>query len=38
MAKGIPYEKAHTESSRIEYHCRQHPDELHDALIQEGWA
>ena len=38
MAGGWPYNKAHTESSRIEYHCRRHPDELHDALAAEGWA
>ena len=38
MAKGWPYSKAHLDSSRIEYHCRHHPDELHDALATEGWA
>lgn len=38
MASGWPYSKAHAESSRIEYHCRHHPDELHDALAKEGWA
>ena len=38
MAKGLPYSKAHEESSRLEYRCRQHPDELHDALAKEGWA
>jgi hypothetical protein len=38
MAKGWPYSKAHTESSRLEYHCRHHPDELHDELTVEGWA
>jgi hypothetical protein len=38
MAKGWPYSKAHADSSRIEYHCRQHPDVLHDALASEGWA
>lgn len=38
MAKGWPYSKAHADSSRIEYHCRHHPDELHDALAAEGWA
>ena len=38
MSKGMPYSKAHAESSRIEYHCRHHPDELHDALAAEGWA
>ncbi len=38
MAAGWPYSKAHTESSRLEYHCRHHPDELHDALAAEGWA
>jgi hypothetical protein len=38
MAQGWPYNKAHAESSPLEYHCRQHPDELHDALAAEGWA
>ena len=38
MAKGWPYSKAHVDSSRIEYRCRHHPDELHDALAAEGWA
>jgi len=38
MAQGWPYSKAHADSSRIEYHCRHHPDELHDALANEGWA
>jgi hypothetical protein len=38
MAKGIPYNQAHAESSRLEYFCRHHPDELHDKLVNEGWA
>jgi len=38
MAGGWPYHKAHDESSRLEYHCRHHSDELHDALAAEGWA
>ena len=38
MASGLPYSKAHAESSRLEYHCRHHPDELHEALAAEGWA
>jgi hypothetical protein len=38
MAKGVPYDKAHAESSRLEYHCRHHPDELHDKLVDEGWG
>jgi hypothetical protein len=38
MAKGRPYSKAHAESSHLEYHCRHHADELHDALTAEGWA
>ena len=37
-AMGWPYSKAHAESSHVEYHCRHHPDELHDALAGEGWA
>jgi len=38
MAEGLPYSKADTESSRLEFHCRHHPDELHDALVNEDWA
>jgi hypothetical protein len=38
MAAGWNYDKAHAESSRLEYHLRRHPDELHDALYAEGWA
>jgi hypothetical protein len=38
MSTGWPYSKAHAESSHIEYMCRHHPDELHDALAREGWA
>ena len=38
MSAGWPYSKAHAESSHIEYRCRHHPDELHDALASEGWA
>jgi hypothetical protein len=38
MATGWSYKKAHAESSRLEYRCRHHPDELHDALTAEGWA
>ena len=38
MSGGWPYSKAHADSSRIEYHCRHHPDELHDYLAAEGWA
>jgi hypothetical protein len=38
MAKGMPYSKAHADSSRLEYRCRHYPDELHDALAVEGWT
>jgi hypothetical protein len=38
MSEGWPYSKAHAESSRLEYRCRHHPDELHDALAAEGWS
>ena len=38
MDRGIPYSQAHAESSRLEFRCRHHPDELHDALTSEGWA
>lgn len=38
MAAGWTYNKSHAESSRLEYYCRHHPDELHDDLVAEGWA
>ena len=38
MAAGWPYSKAHAESSRLEYRCRHHPDELHGKLAGEGWT
>ena len=38
MSEGIPYSKAHEESSKIETYCRKHPDELHDYLSMEGWT
>ena len=38
MAAGLSYNQAHAESSRLEFRCRHHPDELHDALVAEGWA
>ena len=38
MEKGMPYSQAHAESSRMEFRCRHHPDELHDALSAEGWT
>ncbi|MGA2368467.1 MAG: hypothetical protein ABSF74_07860 [Dehalococcoidia bacterium] len=38
MAQGLTYSKAHAESSRLEYHCRHHPDQLHDYLSAEGWS
>ena len=37
MAAGWYYNKAHAEASHLEYRCRHHPDDLHDALIEEGW-
>ena len=37
MADGEPYSRAHAASSCIELRCRQHPDELHEALEAEGW-
>ena len=35
MAKGWTYSKAHEDSSKLEYHFRHHPNELHDALAAE---
>jgi hypothetical protein len=37
MAKGWDYDHAHADSSKLEYHLRHNPDELHDALWSEGW-
>jgi len=37
MAKGWDYDRAHEDSSKIEYHCRHNPNELHMALGKEGW-
>lgn len=37
MAKGWDYDRAHEDSSKIEYHCRHNPNELHMALAGEGW-
>lgn len=37
MAKGWTYDRAHEESSKLEYHCRHNPNELHLALAKEGW-
>lgn len=37
MAKGWDYDRAHEDSSRLEYRCRHNPDELHPALAKEGW-
>jgi transposase InsO family protein len=38
MSKGMPYSQAHAESSKMEFRCRHHPDELHNALSTEGWT
>jgi len=38
MAQGVPYNQAHAASSHLEFRCRHHPDELHDALASEGWC
>jgi hypothetical protein len=37
MAKGWTYSKAHEDSSKIEYYCRHHPNELHSKLANESW-
>ena len=38
MATGWDYDKAHVESSQLEYRLRHYPDKLHDALYTEGWV
>jgi hypothetical protein len=37
MEKGMDYDTAHDDSSRLEKHYRLHPDQLHAALAAEGW-
>jgi hypothetical protein len=37
MEKGMDYDHAHDESSKLELHHRHHPEELHAALAKEGW-
>ncbi len=37
MSQGWDYDRAHDDSSKIEYDCRHHPEELHMALAKEGW-
>ena len=37
MADGMDYDTAHDESSKLELHYRNHPDQLHEALAAEGW-
>ncbi len=37
MAAGMDYDTAHAESSKLELHYRNHPDQLHEALAAEGW-
>ncbi len=37
MAKGWTYDRAHEDASKLEYHCRHNPNELHMALANEGW-
>ncbi len=37
MADGMAYDPAHAESSKLELHYRNHPDQLHEGLAAEGW-
>jgi len=37
MVKGWDYDRAHNDASKIEYHCRHNPEELHTALVNENW-
>lgn len=37
MSRGLSYNKAHMQASKIEFYCRHNPDELHNNLIKEGW-
>ncbi len=38
MKKGVNYNNAHEDSSKIEYKARQNPDLLHELLQNEGWG
>lgn len=38
MMRGMSYDEAHADSSRIELECRKHIENLHDCLIAEGWG
>ncbi len=37
MAKGMDYDAAHEDASRLERRYRNYPAELHEALANEGW-
>ncbi len=37
MDKGWDYDRAHADSSKLEKHMRQNPNEVHEALAAEGW-
>lgn len=37
MEGGMNYDRAHDESSKLEFYYRHHPEELHAALAKEGW-
>lgn len=37
MIKRMDYDRAHAESSKLERRLRRHPDDLHEALAQQGW-
>ncbi len=37
MEKGMDYDAAHEDSSKLEKHMRHNPEELHEALSNEGW-
>ena len=38
MEKGMCYDDAHASSSALEQSCRLQIDNLHDALMAEGWG
>ena len=35
MFKGMMYEDAHRDSSRIEFYCRHHPEKVDEELMKE---
>jgi hypothetical protein len=37
MDKGMDYERAHADASKVEHNVRRHPEKLAETLSKEGW-